>query len=95
MPVRHSTDKERGLWFLVFGLLGDVDADLAAFQLVKESLTEGGPLEDDGRDQKVERDGAVAVALQERHQETEADEAHDVDLLEHCKENRSESRVDC
>ncbi len=56
---------------------------VGTFQPVEESLAEGGPLQRDGGDQEIQRHGAVAVLLQERHQEAETDEDHDVDILEH------------
>ena len=58
--------------------------DLAAVEVVEEALTQRGPLQDDGGDEEVDGHGAVTVALQERHQKAEADEHHDVHVLEHC-----------
>ncbi len=40
-------------------------------------------LNTDGRTHHVERDGAQPVLLEEGHEEAEADEDHDVDILEH------------
>jgi len=40
-------------------------------------------LKTDGRTHHVEGDGAQAVLLEKGHQEPEADEDHDVHILEH------------
>ena len=50
---------------------------------VEEPYDERGPLQRDDRAHHVERDRGEAVLLQEGHQETEADEDHHVDVLEH------------
>jgi hypothetical protein len=42
-------------------------------------------LKANGRAHHVEGDGAEAVLLQEGHEEAEADEDHDVHILEHWK----------
>ena len=44
------------------------------------------PLDGNGGDQHVESEAAESVSFQECHQEAEPDEYHDVDILEHCKE---------
>ena len=53
---------------------------------VEVAADERGPLDGDGRQQHVDAHGAVAVALEERHQEAEADEDHHVHVLEHWRE---------
>ncbi len=63
----------------------------STIESVVEPLAEGGPLEDDGGDQEVYSHGAVAVLLQEGHQEAEADEHHDVDILEHYMQDKKPS----
>ena len=50
---------------------------------VEEALAERRPLQNDGRNEEIERHGAVAVTFQERHQEAETDEHHHVNILEH------------
>lgn len=60
------------------------DVDFAMMQAVEEALHEGGPLQGKGCDQEVEAHAAEAVALQEGHEEAEADEDHDVHILEAC-----------
>ncbi len=57
--------------------------NLSTIESVVEPLAEGGPLKDDGGDQKKDSHCAVAVLLQKGHQEAETDEHHDVDILEH------------
>ena len=57
-----------------------------------EAAGEDRPLYDDGRDEKVVADAAEAVALEEGHEEAEADEDHHVDVLEHCETRREYSR---
>ena len=65
-----------------FNLLDDVDLYLAVVH-VQEAAHQERPLEDEGGNQHVQAHGAIAVTLQERHQETEANEDHHVDILEH------------
>ena len=62
--------------------------DLGAVPAVVESLAQGGPLQNDRRDQEIERDGAVTVLLQEGHQEAETDKHHHVYILEHFRHQR-------
>ena len=63
----------------------DVDGEVVLLLLVHgdEALDDDGPLEGERRQEEVEADRRVAVPLQERHQEPEADEDHDVDILKH------------
>ena len=58
--------------------------DLPSMHTVEEALHERGPLQGEGCDQEVEADAAEAVALQEGHEEAEADEDHHVHILETC-----------
>ncbi|TNN37584.1 hypothetical protein EYF80_052257 [Liparis tanakae] len=58
------------------------DVDLASVHAVEEALHERGPLQGEGRHQEVEAHAAEAVALQEGHEEAEADEDHHVHVLE-------------
>lgn len=50
---------------------------------MEEAVDEDGPLQEHGGQHEVDADRAEAVPLQEGHQEAEADEDHDVDVLEH------------
>ena len=61
---------------------GDADGDGPAVA-VEVAADQRGPLDGDGRQQHVDAHGAVAVPLEERHQEAEADEDHHVHVLEH------------
>lgn len=49
-----------------------------------QSLHEETPLETEGGQQQVDAHAAEPVFLEERHQEPEADEDHDMDVLKHC-----------
>lgn len=51
--------------------------------LSHEPSRQRGPLQHEGSDQKVVPDAAVAVALEERHQESKADEHHHVNVHHH------------
>ncbi len=65
-------------------ILGNADVDGArAVQSVEKSLTESGPLQNNGGDEEVESHGAVSVLFQKSHQKSKTDENHDVDILEH------------
>ncbi len=61
---------------------GDVDDDLAVVH-VEEATEEHVPLDGEGGDDHIESDAREAVALEERHEEPEADEDHDVHVLKH------------
>lgn len=63
-------------------VLEDVDFDLAVVQ-VPDALHEETPLQAERRQEQVDAHAAEAVPLQEGHQEAEADEDHDVDVLKH------------
>ena len=62
----------------------DVDGEVVLLLLVHgdEALDDDGPLEGERRQEEVEADRRVAVPLQERHQEPEPHEDHDMDVLE-------------
>lgn len=60
------------------------DMDLASMHTMEKALHECGPLQGKGCNQEVEADAAEAVALQEGHEEAEADEDHHVHILETC-----------
>ena len=65
---------------------GDVQLDFGvtfSLQLVEAAGDDGGPLRNKGSNEEVVADGSVAILLQERHQETKADEDHNVHILEH------------
>ena len=59
---------------------------------MEKSLTESGPLQDDGRDQEIQRHCTVPIAFQEGHQEPETDEHHNVDILKHWKEQQQQRK---
>ena len=63
-------------------LHSDVDFSSSWVEGVEPALHEKGPLQTEGGNQEVEANGAKAVFFQERHEETEANEDHDVDVLE-------------
>jgi hypothetical protein len=65
--------------------------NLSAIKGVVESLAESGPLQDDGGDQEIHGYGAVTVLLQKCHQEAEANEHHDVHILKHFEQAKSET----
>ena len=54
--------------------------------VMEEAIAQDGPLDIEGSDEEVEPDSAEPIPLEERHQEAEPDEHHDVDILKHCKE---------
>lgn len=58
--------------------------DFGVVVQVEESDDEGGPLKADDGAEHVERDGTQPIFLQECHQESETNEYHDVNILEHC-----------
>lgn len=60
---------------------------------MEETVDEDGPLEAEGGYHKVETHRTEAITLQEHHQEAEADEDHNVDILEHWKEREGESEL--
>ena len=68
-------------------ILEDVDFDLAVLQ-VPEALHEEAPLQAEGGQEQVDAHAAEPVSLQESHQEPEADEDHDVDILEHWRKEK-------
>lgn len=51
---------------------------------MEEAIDEDGPLEAEGGHHEVKTHRAEAIPLQEHHEEAEADEDHDVNILEHC-----------
>lgn len=53
-----------------------------------ESLHEEAPLQAEGSQQQVDAHAAESISLQEGHEEAEADEDHDVDILKHCRDGR-------
>lgn len=55
-----------------------------------DALHEESPLQAEGSQEQVDADAAEPVSLQEGHQEPEADEDHDVDILKHCRRDRRE-----
>lgn len=63
-------------------ILKDADFDLAVFH-VPDALHEEAPLQAEGSQEQVDAHAAEAVSLEEGHQEAEADEDHDVDILKH------------
>lgn len=46
---------------MVGTLPGDVDVDLFAIPVVIETLAQSGPLKNNGRDEKIERDSRVSI----------------------------------
>ena len=50
---------------------------------VEEAVDEGENLDGESGADHVDRDGGEAVLLEEGHEEAEANEDHDVDVLEH------------
>lgn len=58
------------------------DVDFPAMHSMEEALHECGPLQREGGDQEVEAHAAEAVALQEGHEEAEANEDHHMHVLE-------------
>lgn len=67
--------------------LGDGETDLVPVVTGDDDVPEGGveegPLENHSRDEEVEADGGEGVLGGEGHEETEADEDHDVNVLIH------------
>lgn len=51
---------------------------------VEESTDEDGPLQHERGDQHVKTNATKSIALQKSHEETKADEDHNMDVLEHC-----------
>lgn len=70
--------------------LEDVDFDLAVLH-VPEALHEEAPLQAEGSQEQVDAHAAEPVSLQEGHEEAEADEDHDVNVLKHCRSEREVS----
>ena len=74
--------------FLILDLRLDADVDLAVLIFrgaqFEEAAEKRRPLQDERREEEVEADAAVTVALQERHEKAEANEHHHVDILENC-----------
>lgn len=66
------------------------DVDFSSMHAMEEALHKGGPLQGERCDQEVEAHTAEAVALQECHQEAEANEDHHMHVLEACM-HRAES----
>ena len=63
-----------------------IDADESGVGRMKDPTAgERRPLDDEGADEKVERDAAEAVSFEEGHQKAEPDEHHHVYVLEHCR----------
>lgn len=60
------------------------DVNLSFMHSMEEALHECGPLQSEGSDQEVESHAAETVALQEGHEEAEANEDHHVHILETC-----------
>lgn len=56
---------------------------------VKESNHESSPLYDYSGQHKVKADTAITVSLHERHEKTETNEDHDMDILEHCSDTET------
>ena len=71
-------------------LLENADVDDAVFQMQNPAGHQRGPLQDKCRHQHVETDATEAVPLQKRHQKTETDEYHYVDVLEDCIYNTTD-----
>lgn len=63
----------------------NLDLSIGVVQRVKPALHQQRPLEAKGCNKEVEAHSSEAVPLKKRHQETEADEDHDVDVLETCR----------
>ena len=59
---------------------------------MEETSDQDCPLDHNGREEQVVTDATEAIALQERHQEAEADEDHHVHILEHCETQREFDR---
>lgn len=68
-------------------LLQDADFDLAVLQ-VPQALHEEAPLQPKGSQEQVDAHAAEAVALEEGHEEPEANEDHDMNILEHWRKQR-------
>lgn len=64
-------------------VLEDVDADLSVIIRVPEALHEEAPLQPEGSQQQVDAHTAEPISLEECHEEPEADEDHDMDILKH------------
>lgn len=65
------------------------DVDFPSMHSMEEALHECGPLQREGGDQEVEAHAAEAVALQEGHEEAEANEDHHVHVLETCTKKKN------
>ena len=83
------------VWCCGHHSLIDIDVnDETALQMMgllnesEETSCDGVPLEDKGCNEEVEAYAAKSIALQERHQKTETDENHDMDILEHCRKKK-------
>lgn len=71
------------------------NVDLAAVvHAMEEALHERGPLQGKGCDQEVEAHTAEAVALQEGHEEAEANEDHHMHILETCTIHKKKKKND-
>lgn len=75
-------------------VLADVDLDLAMIQ-VPNALHEEAPLQAKRSQQQVDANAAEAVLLEERHQEPEANENHDVDILKHWRYEKGSQLFVC
>ena len=64
-----------------------MDLAVLGFAHVEEAGHEGGPLEDERRDEEVDPNRSKPVPLQEGHEEPETNKDHHVDILEHWNEN--------
>ena len=63
-------------------LLCDIDRELFAV-VMDQSTNDGGPLDGQGGYEHVKANTAEAIPLEEHHEKAEADEDHDVYVLEH------------
>lgn len=70
-------------------LLHKADFDFSVMQMEK-SIDERGPLDRQTGHKHVEADATKAISLQEGHQETETNEHHHVDILEHWMDKEPE-----
>ena len=68
-----------------FNVGGNV-AIVGGVDVVDEAIDECLPLDGKGANEKVEAHTAETIPLEEGHKEAEADEHHDVNILEHCEQ---------
>lgn len=68
-------------------ILEDADFDLAVLQ-VPQALHEEAPLQSEGGQEQVDAHAAEAISLEEGHEEPEANEDHDMNILEHWRKQR-------